>query len=63
MQRLPFAFPYQGSESPKMVWDIETEPVEGAAVNDTAEVRELQSLHFKLVNFSLALFYFGLFTG
>lgn len=46
-----------------MVWDIETEPVEGAAVNDTAEVRELQSLHFKLVNFSLALFYFGLFTG
>ncbi|XP_033962026.1 solute carrier family 3 member 2a [Pseudochaenichthys georgianus] len=28
-----------GSESPKMVWDIETEPVEGAAVNDTAEVQ------------------------
>ncbi|KAK5893663.1 hypothetical protein CgunFtcFv8_006514 [Champsocephalus gunnari] len=28
-----------GSESPKMVWDIEKEPVEGAAVNDTAEVQ------------------------
>ncbi|XP_059211412.1 solute carrier family 3 member 2a [Centropristis striata] len=26
-----------GSESPKMVWDIEKEPAEGAAVNETAE--------------------------
>ncbi|XP_070785772.1 solute carrier family 3 member 2a [Enoplosus armatus] len=27
----------QGSESPKMVWDIEKEPAEGATVNETVE--------------------------
>jgi len=27
----------QGAESPKMVWDIETEPASGAVVNETAE--------------------------
>ncbi|XP_070710776.1 amino acid transporter heavy chain SLC3A2-like [Pempheris klunzingeri] len=27
----------QGSESPKMLWDIEQEPAEGAVVNETAE--------------------------
>ncbi|XP_041821019.1 solute carrier family 3 member 2a [Chelmon rostratus] len=27
----------QGSESPKMVWDIEKEPAEGAAVNESTE--------------------------
>lgn len=34
----PFLFPYQGSESPKMVWNIEEEPAEGSTVNSTAEV-------------------------
>nr|XP_057923032.1 solute carrier family 3 member 2a [Doryrhamphus excisus] len=29
----------QGDEPPKMVWDIETEPQEGAAVNETSEAQ------------------------
>ncbi|XP_044040657.1 solute carrier family 3 member 2a [Siniperca chuatsi] len=34
----------QGSESPKMVWDIEKEPAEGAAVNETAEAERKERI-------------------
>lgn len=34
-----FLFPYQGSASPKMVWDLEEKPAEGAEVNETVMVR------------------------
>ncbi|XP_034413261.1 solute carrier family 3 member 2a [Cyclopterus lumpus] len=33
-----------GAESPKMVWDIEKESVEGAAVNDTAEAERTERI-------------------
>lgn len=31
-------YSHQGLESPKMVWDLEKEPEEGATVNETVEV-------------------------
>lgn len=34
-----FLFPDQGSDAPRMVWDTMEEPAEGAAVNETAQVR------------------------
>lgn len=37
----------QNSESPKMVWDIETEPAEGAAVNETAEAERQRRVNIK----------------
>ncbi|XP_054457238.1 solute carrier family 3 member 2a [Anoplopoma fimbria] len=36
-----------GSESPKMVWDIEKEPEEGAAVNETAEAERTERVAVK----------------
>lgn len=33
-----------GSESPKMVWDLEKEPAEGAAVNDTVEAERTERI-------------------
>lgn len=33
-----------GAESPKMVWDLEAEPVEGAAVNETAEAERKEHI-------------------
>lgn len=38
LQGVTALFPHQGDESPKMIWDVETEPAEGAAVNETSEV-------------------------
>ncbi|XP_034532381.1 solute carrier family 3 member 2a [Notolabrus celidotus] len=37
----------QGGESPKMVWDIEKEPVDGAAVNETAEAERKERVSVK----------------
>nr|XP_040037892.1 solute carrier family 3 member 2a isoform X3 [Gasterosteus aculeatus aculeatus]XP_040037893.1 solute carrier family 3 member 2a isoform X3 [Gasterosteus aculeatus aculeatus] len=37
LQGVTALFPHQGDESPKMIWDVETEPAEGAAVNETSE--------------------------
>lgn len=37
----------QGSESPKMVWDIEKEPAEGAVVNETAETERKTRVDLK----------------
>lgn len=37
----------QNSESPKMVWDIEKEPAEGAAVNETAEAERKMRVDIK----------------
>ncbi|TNN53255.1 4F2 cell-surface antigen heavy chain [Liparis tanakae] len=33
-----------GAESPKMVWDLETEPIEGAAVNETEEAQRTERI-------------------
>ncbi|XP_075943030.1 solute carrier family 3 member 2a isoform X2 [Anarhichas minor] len=36
-----------GAESPKMVWDIETEPVEGAAVNETDKAERTERVSIR----------------
>ncbi|KAM9335231.1 amino acid transporter heavy chain SLC3A2-like [Symphorus nematophorus] len=37
----------QGSESPKMVWDIEKEPAKGAVVNETAEAERKERVNIR----------------